>query len=136
MAKTDNKPQKMTEKQKKFCDFYLKHGNATQASIEAGYSEDTATEIGYENLRKPHIIAFIQERSQEASNKRIADITELKEFWTSALRGAEEKADFKDQLKASELLGKAEALFVERLKHEGTVSISTELSKARERLGT
>ena len=133
MPKSDNKPQKMTEKQKKFCDFYLKHGNATQACIEAGYSEDVAGQQGAENLKKPYIVSFIQERSQEASNKRIADITELKEFWTNALRGAEEKADFKDQLKASELLGKAEALFVERLKHEGTVSISNELSKARER---
>jgi phage terminase small subunit len=136
MAKTEQKPQKMTEKQKAFCDFYLQSFNGTQSAIKAGYSEETAQQIASENLSKPLIQDYIKERTQEASNKRIADITELKEFWTNALRGAEEKADFKDQLKASELLGKAEALFVERLKHEGTISISGELSKARERLGT
>jgi phage terminase small subunit len=133
MAKSDNKPQKMTEKQKKFCDFYLQTFNGTQSAIKAGYSEDTAQEQSSRLLSNVIIANYIKERSEQASNKRIADITELKEFWTNALRGAEEKADFKDQLKASELLGKAEALFVERLKHEGTVSISSELSKARER---
>lgn len=29
--------------------------NATQSAIKAGYSRETAKEIGYENLTKPHI---------------------------------------------------------------------------------
>ena len=29
---------RMTEKQKRFCDFYIETGNATQAAIKAGYS--------------------------------------------------------------------------------------------------
>ena len=33
---------KLTPKQKKFCDEYLKLGNATQAAKNAGYSEKTA----------------------------------------------------------------------------------------------
>lgn len=32
----------------------------TQAAIRAGYSEDTAKEIGYENLTKPHIKIAIE----------------------------------------------------------------------------
>jgi phage terminase small subunit len=51
----------MTEKQKKFCIEYLIDLNATQAAIRAGYSEDTAEIIGFENLRKPNIKEYIDE---------------------------------------------------------------------------
>lgn len=57
---------KFTDKQKRFIEEYLIDLNATQAAIRAGYSEDTAKEMGYENLTKPHI----QEAIQEAQNKR------------------------------------------------------------------
>ena len=45
----------MTEKQKKFCDYFIETGNATKAAIFAGYSEKTAAVIGAENLIKPNI---------------------------------------------------------------------------------
>ena len=41
---------RMTEKQKRFCDFYIETGNAKEAAIRAGYSEKTAKQIGQENL--------------------------------------------------------------------------------------
>jgi phage terminase small subunit len=43
---------KLTEKQKLFCKEYIIDFNATRAAKAAGYSEDSAKEIGYENLRK------------------------------------------------------------------------------------
>ncbi|OIT23086.1 terminase small subunit [Glaesserella parasuis] len=57
---------KLTDKQQRFVEEYLIDLNATQAAIRAGYSEDTAKEMGYENLTKPHI----QKAIQEAQNKR------------------------------------------------------------------
>ncbi|WP_109078462.1 terminase small subunit [Aggregatibacter kilianii] len=57
---------KLTNKQKRFIEEYLIDLNATQAAIRAGYSKDTAKEIGYENLTKPHI----QEAIAEAQSKR------------------------------------------------------------------
>jgi phage terminase small subunit len=45
----------LTPKQKLFIREYLKDFNATKAAIRAGYSEDSAPEIGCENLRKPNI---------------------------------------------------------------------------------
>lgn len=52
----------MTTKQRRFIEEYLKDFNATQAAIRAGYSEKTAGQIGYENLKKPEISDAIQER--------------------------------------------------------------------------
>jgi phage terminase small subunit len=45
----------LTAKQFEFVRQYLVDFNATRASIRAGYSAHTASEIGYENLRKPQI---------------------------------------------------------------------------------
>ncbi len=51
----------MTPKQEAFVREYLVDLNATQAAIRAGYSERTAAETGYENLRKPQVAAAIAE---------------------------------------------------------------------------
>jgi phage terminase small subunit len=49
----------LTPKQELFVAEYLKDLNATQAAIRAGYSPDTAHQIGYELLRKPEIAVAI-----------------------------------------------------------------------------
>lgn len=62
-------PSDLTDKQKMFCLEYLVDFNATQAAIRAGYSENTASEIGSENLGKPHIQTFIQESIKERQTR-------------------------------------------------------------------
>lgn len=75
----------MTDKQKLFCIEYLKDLNATQAAIRAGYSEDTASIIGFENLRKPNIKEYIGKAVEEVLNEskdeiKYRIIQELKEI--------------------------------------------------------
>lgn len=57
----------LTDKQKRFCEEYVIDLNATQAAIRAGYSEKTAAVIGAENLTKPNIQSFIQEKQKKLS---------------------------------------------------------------------
>jgi len=52
----------MTAKQKMFCNEYLVDLNATQAAIRAGYSVASARDIGYDNLTKTYIKAYIEKR--------------------------------------------------------------------------
>jgi len=60
---------KLTPKQDAFVKAYLLNGgNATQASIDAGYSKSTSAEMGYENLSKPHIKKLIEKHQQESNN--------------------------------------------------------------------
>ena len=66
----------LTEKEKIFCREYVYDWNATRAAKEAGYSKKTATEIGCENLTKPHIQTEI-ERVQKDLEK-IAGISRQK----------------------------------------------------------
>jgi len=56
----------LTPKQDAFCREYLIDLNGTQAAIRAGYSEKTAYNIGWENVRKPEIKAEIDRRLDEA----------------------------------------------------------------------
>lgn len=74
----------LNDKQKQFCEEYLIDLNATQAAIRAGYSKNTASETGYENLTKPHIQNYISEL-KEKRNKRVGIsqdeiLNELKNF--------------------------------------------------------
>ena len=59
----------MTKKQNRFVEEYLIDLNATQAAIRAGYSPDTAKEIGCENLTKPNIRACIDRAMAERSKR-------------------------------------------------------------------
>ncbi|MCT3099513.1 terminase small subunit [Lactococcus lactis] len=77
----------MTPKQQKFCDEYIKTGNATQSAINAGYSKKTAYKIGAENLRKPQIKKYIDSKLKDISNNAIATAEETLAILTKIVRG-------------------------------------------------
>ncbi len=57
----------LTPKQLRFIDEYLIDLNATQAAIRAGYSKNSARQIGVENLSKPVIAAAVAKAKRERS---------------------------------------------------------------------
>lgn len=59
----------LTPKQQRFVQEYLVDLNATQASIRAGYSADTAYSIGHENLSKPEIAEALREAQAERAKR-------------------------------------------------------------------
>lgn len=77
---------KLTEKQKKFADYYIELGNATQAAINAGYAKRSAQQIGAENLLKPVIKAYIDERLSKLASERIMSAQEAVELLSSIAR--------------------------------------------------
>ncbi|WP_430495718.1 terminase small subunit [Leuconostoc mesenteroides] len=82
---------KLTPKQQKFADEYIKSGNATQSAIEAGYSKRTAAVIATENLIKPNIKAYIEKCMAEIASNRVMSYTEAVELLTSIARGEEKE---------------------------------------------
>jgi phage terminase small subunit len=56
-----DEPEEFTEKEKLFCEIYIRNFNATQAAIKAGYSDHSASMIGYKLLLKPKIKAYIND---------------------------------------------------------------------------
>lgn len=73
---------KLTGKQKRFADEYIVCLNATESCRRAGYSGDDATlaVIGSQNLRKPNIIAYIDERLNQfamPANEVLIHLTDI-----------------------------------------------------------
>ena len=58
---------KLTPKQQRFIEEYLIDLNATQAAIRAGYSRNSARQIGDENLSKPGIADAVAKAKRERS---------------------------------------------------------------------
>lgn len=126
----------LTEKQKRFIDYYIQLGNATEAAKQAGYSKKTAFNLGARNLKNPLVKKELDKRLDEMKTSRIADATEVLEYLTSVVRGeavseivvvegcgmgesrarAIDKApDEKERLKAAELLAKRYGLLTEKV---------------------
>lgn len=82
---------KLTLKQKRFADEYIISGNATEAAIKAGYSKKTAYSIGDENLKKPEIKNYIENRIQEIEKGKILTLEEAYKITTSIARGEPRK---------------------------------------------
>lgn len=101
----------LTPKQQAFADYYIECGNATEAATKAGYSHDSARQIGTENLSKPSISEYIAERMEQQNRKRVADANEVIEFYTAVMRGEVKDqfgldASLSDRLKAGDSLMK------------------------------
>jgi hypothetical protein len=102
---------------------YLSNGMKKTAASRVAYPDaDCPAQIGSENYRKPHIFKYIQERAMELIQGKGELTSKLINKWCEIAfyenEGLPEDAKYKpnDILKASELLGKYLALFVE--KHE------------------
>lgn len=101
----------MTPKQKKFCEYYIQSGNAADAARKAGYKSKRADAIGYENLRKPEISAYIAKRSGNQDKELVADADEVLRFYSAVMRGEVKDqfgldASLTDRLKAGDALMK------------------------------
>ena len=118
--------EELTEKQKRFIDYYIETANATESAKRAGYSEKTADRIGHENLKKLEF--FIQEKLKQKEQSRIASQDEVLEYLTSVMRGEikdqfDLDASLQDRTKCAELLGKRYGTFKEKVDIGGSVPV-------------
>lgn len=136
--------EEMTDKQKMFVKEYMKDLNATQAAVRAGYSEDTARQIGCENLTKPYIQEAIEKEMQERTAKVEIDaeyvLKGLKKVAERCMQEEEVmKYDYEEKCligtgeykfdssganKAFELLGKYLKLFTDKVESNVTIDKS------------
>ena len=105
----------LNEMQKAFADYYIETTNATESAKRAGYSEKTARSQGQRLLTNVDISAYIRERLDEQSEKRVADANEVIEFYTAVMRGEVKDqfgldASLSDRLKAGDALMKRYAV--------------------------
>ncbi|MBQ9658294.1 MAG: terminase small subunit [Clostridia bacterium] len=121
--------EKLTVKQKKFIDYFIETGNATESARLAGYNAKTDKamgNIGSENLEK--LGPFIAKRMNEKQKERIASQDEVLEYLTKVMRGEEKDsfgldASLQDRTKCAELLGKRYGTFKEKVDLTGKLPV-------------
>jgi len=132
---------KLTEKQKRFADFYIELGNATEAYIRAGYKNKGARANAARLIANDSVRNYIDDRLKEKDSQQIAKQDEVLAFLTSVLRGEvteeipvligegvqrleDKEAGLKDRIKAAELLGKRYAMWTEKQLIEADVGVT------------
>jgi len=113
----------MKPKQKEFADEYIKTGNATQSYLKVydTTNEQSAAASANKLLRVPKVKAYIESVNEKMHNERIADMNEIREYWSNLVRNHE--AEHKDRLKASEYIAKTNGAFLDKVQHSGAVEI-------------
>lgn len=132
---------KLSSKQKKFADLYIKLGNATQAAIEAGYSKNYAIAQGYKLLDNVGVKAYVDKKLKEIEDKQIAKAEEVLKYLTSIMRGEEKEeilkwigegeqtiedidVSAKDRIKAAELIGKRYGIWKDKVEVDDSITIN------------
>lgn len=101
---------KLTQKQKKFADYYIKTGNAEESAKRAGYNaRGNTTKL----LQNTTISDYIKKVNEKIDDEKIADMKEVKMFWSEAMRNV--NSELKDRLKASELIAKTNGAFLDKV---------------------
>lgn len=99
--------EKITEKQKKFCETYVSNNfNGTQAAIAAGYSKNSSRSMGSQLLTKLNVQNYIEKLKEKTAKQlnitresQVQELNELKQM-------AKELAEVNNAIKAIEVQNK------------------------------
>lgn len=128
---------KLTVKQQRFSDEYIRTGNAYQSAINAGYSKTYAKGNVVKLLENVSVKSYIDKRLEELKKESIAEQNEILQYLTSVMRGEMTEQTLvgqgegyqeidnidvgaKDRIKAAELLGKRYRMWTEKIEAEVT----------------
>lgn len=128
----------LTEKQKRFADYFIESGNAEEAATRAGYNaRGNTTKL----LQNTSIRAYMDKILASKDNDRIASQDEVLQFLTQVMRGeiidrvpiliGQGMQELVDNVppaqvrkSAAELLGKRYMLFTDKVEHTGNVGVN------------
>ncbi|MDA1583408.1 terminase small subunit [Bacillus cereus group sp. TH230-1LC] len=134
----------LNERQKRFADYFIETGNASESYRRAGYKADNDRSVESRSsslLRNVKVSAYIDSRMSSVDSKRIADGNEVLEFLTSVMRGEATGKTLRgvgmgeqvistiepsigERINAGIQLGKRHRLWIERQENETTANVT------------
>lgn len=123
-----NEIKTLTERHKKFADDYIKTGEKANAYMRAYPNVkkmETAAAAATRLLKNVNVLTYIEERNKQLDDDNIADMKEVKRFWTNTMRDREEA--LRDRIKASECIARSESAFLEKVEHSGSIDINSKV---------
>ncbi len=110
-------------RQRKFAEYYVQSGNATDSAIKAGYSEKYAGANSDKLLKNTNISAYIKELSDKLKDERILTAKDRQLLLSDIARNDEEQAS--DRIKAVDTLNKMTGEYINKVQVNGTLESET-----------
>ena len=134
---------KLSEKQKRFADYYVETGDSVDSYIRAGYkvkSHDVARAAASRLLSNVNVRGYIDSLIASKDSNRIAKQDEVLEFLTSIMRGeiieriplgvgggeqvlVDNRPSVRDRKSAADSLAKRYGLLTDKVEHSGGMVI-------------
>ncbi len=121
----------MTERQKKFAEYYAQCGNAAQSAIQAGYSKKYANTNASKLLQNTTITEYIKQLTEATQTARIMTARERQALLSDMAKNG--KNSPADRIRAIDTLNKMTGAYVAKIQAE--VRTSEKLSDVFAQIG-
>lgn len=111
----------MTERQKKFAEYYAQCGNTVQSAIKAGYSENYANTNACKLLENDRVADYIRTLTEAAQTARIMTARERQAILSDM---AKDKAnELSDRIRAIDTLNKMTGEYTQKISIDGDLGV-------------
>lgn len=111
----------VTERQKKFAEYYAQCGNAAESARKAGYSKNYAEHRTDEMLRKVGIADYIRELTEAAQTARIMTARERQALLSDMAKNG--KNSPADRIRAVDTLNKMTGEYTQKVSIDGDLGV-------------
>ena len=104
---------KLTERQKKFAEYYAQCGNITESAIKSGYSRKYAQSDACKILENPSVKEYLLELTEKSKSDRILTATQRQEILSDIARNEENYPS--DRIKSIDTLNKMTGEYIKKV---------------------
>ena len=111
----------VTERQKKFSEYYAQCGNAAQSAIQAGYSKKYANTNASKLLQNTTITEYIKQLTEDAQTARIMTARERQATLSDIAK--DKQNELSDRIRAIDTLNKMTGEYTQKVSIDGDVGV-------------
>lgn len=111
----------VTERQKKFAEYYAQCGNAAQSAIQAGYSKKYANTNASKLLQNTTITEYIKQLTEDAQTARIMTARERQALLSDIAN--DKQNELSDRIRAIDTLNKMTGEYTQKVSIDGDVGV-------------
>lgn len=111
----------VTERQKKFAEYYAQCGNAAQSAIQAGYSKKYANTNASKLLQNTTITEYIKQLTEDAQTARIMTARERQAILSDIAKNKQN--ELSDRIRAIDTLNKMTGEYTQKISIDGDVGV-------------
>lgn len=116
----------MNQRQRKFTEFYIQCGNASEAAKKSGYSEKYAAQNADKLLKNTNIQTYLKELQEQIQDENILTAKE-RQLMLSEIAKDKNHVEPSDRIRAIDTLNKMTGEYINKLEVNG--KLKTETSK-------